>query len=286
VFTPWSTGIQPEIDGLEGQYHDEISLGYERQVRPGTKISARGIYRWLGQALENGLNPETGEFEFNNPGKGGLSAYPEARREYTALELSLHKTGGDRFTVLASYVLSRTYGNYSGLYGSDTGMTWPNYTRQFDYLETLENATGLLPNDRTHAFKLSGSYRVGLGLTTGMSFAWLSGTPLTEWGGTTVGPPAYKPIGGRGKAGRTPAIWDLNLRFSYEMRDLSERRWQTRLVMDLLHVGSPRKVVRFDEIHYFALDEDGNQINPNPTYSQPVRYQPPMAMRLGMELDF
>jgi hypothetical protein len=165
-------------------------------------------------------------------------------------------------------------------------MTWPNYTRQFDYLETLENATGLLPNDRTHAFKLSGSYRVGLGLTTGMSFAWLSGTPLTEWGGTTVGPPAYKPIGGRGKAGRTPAIWDLNLRFSYEMRDLSERRWQTRLVMDLLHVGSPRKVVRFDEIHYFALDEDGNQINPNPTYSQPVRYQPPMAMRLGMELDF
>jgi len=33
-------------------------------------------------------------------------------------------------------------------------------------------------------------------------------------------------------------------------------------------------------------DASGNQIAPNPTYGQVKLYQPPMSMRLGMEVNF
>ena len=33
-------------------------------------------------------------------------------------------------------------------------------------------------------------------------------------------------------------------------------------------------------------DEDGNQINPNPDYDQAIRFQPPMSIRLGLEVEF
>jgi len=53
-----------------------------------------------------------------------------------------------------------------------------------------------------------------------------------------------------------------------------------------MHLFSQRKATRYDEIHYFALDEFGNQTAPNPDYRQPLSYQPPMAVRLGLEMGF
>jgi hypothetical protein len=34
------------------------------------------------------------------------------------------------------------------------------------------------------------------------------------------------------------------------------------------------------------LDEDGNQINQNSNYKNAISFQPPMAVRLGMEVTF
>jgi hypothetical protein len=268
---------------MKGQYYDEFSLGYEREVVPGEKVGLRGIYRTLGQALEDGYDPETGQFWFGNPGSGPLSAYPEAEREYTALELTYRKTGGSRFNFLASYVLSRNRGNYAGI--TENG-SYPNYSLNFDFLEGMEGAYGPLPNDRTHVFKFSGSYRIRYGLTTGTSFYVMSGTPLDEMGGTELGPPIYQFIGGRGNAGRTPTIWDLNLRFSYDMGYWLRSRLQPRFLVDIFHVGNPRRATDFDQIHYRSLDEEGNQSEPNATYGQAISYQPPMSVRIGMEMNF
>ena len=44
------------------------------------------------------------------------------------------------------------------------------------------NSLGLLPNDRTHAFKFYGSYPFSFGLTIGVSGYWTSGTPVSEFG--------------------------------------------------------------------------------------------------------
>jgi hypothetical protein len=287
---PFAQGIQPEIEDMEGQYYDTFTFGYEREVLAGARMLLRGIHRTLGQALDNGyyLEPEI-RIELNNPGKGAMSGFPKARHEYTALEISVRKSVLDSYGVFASYVLSRTYGNYPGLYDQDWEQGDPNISYMFTHLEIMENATGLLPNDRTHVFKCSGFYRIGHGLSAGGSLSWMSGTPLSEWGGSYYGQPIYTFIDGRGKAGRTPSIWDLNLRFTYELPAFSRNRWQPRLILDLYHVGSPRTAVDYDQLHYTGrLDEEGNQdlSTENDDYGEPIRFQPPMAVRLGLELEF
>jgi hypothetical protein len=283
VITDYGGDIQTEVDGMKGQYFDEFTLGYEREVELGGRIGVRGIYRTLGRALEDGFDPETGQFWFGNPGSGPLSAYPDAKREYTALELSYRKTGGERFNYFASYVLSRNRGNYAGI--TENGSS-PNYSFNFDYPEAMQGAYGLLPNDRTHVFKFNGSYRVGYGLTTGTSLYVMSGTPLSERGGTERGFPTYQYLGGRGNAGRTPTIWDLNLRFSYDLSYWLRSRLQPRFLVDIFHVGSLREATDFDQIHFRGLDEEGNQAWPNATYGQAIGYQPPMSVRVGMEMNF
>lgn len=90
----------------------------------------------------------------------------------------------------------------------------------------------------------------------------------------------------RGTAGRSPAIWDLNLRFQYAPRLRPGTRFAPRLTLDLLHIASQRRPVLIYEVHYLSLDEEGNQTNPDPNWERTSRHQPPMAVRLGMEVDF
>jgi hypothetical protein len=275
--------IQPEILGMRGQHFDEISLGYERRIGKSTRIGLRGIYRTLRQGLEDGWDPEEG-IQFNNPGSGALSDFPRVKRNYGAIELTVRRRAGERLTTLGSYVLSRATGNYTGLFHSDFGTPWPNVTGAFDLLETLDNGDGLLPNDRTHVLKLAGAYQLGAGLQAGVVGLWETGTPLNEFGGAEFGAPFWTFLQPRGTAGRTPSIWDLSLRIAYQLPTSS--RLRPRLTLDVLHIASRRAPVNFDQTHYFNVDGEGNQIDPNPTYGLPTRFQPPMALRLGVELAF
>jgi hypothetical protein len=38
-------------------------------------------------------------------------------------------------------------------------------------------------------------------------------------------------------------------------------------------------------MHYTTQDESGNPASPNPMYKQATAYQPPMAVRLGVQID-
>jgi Carboxypeptidase regulatory-like domain len=277
-------GGAPRVDGLHGQSYDEVTLGYERQVGVHFKFGARGIHRALRWAIEDGLGA-TGRFLVGNLGRGELSNFPRARRRYTALELTFERLGDARFTFLMSYVLSRTWGNYTGLFASDVSQGAPNVSAQFDFVEQTPNGTGLLPNDRTHVLKFFGAYRFDFGLTTGASFLWERGTPLSEYGGIFTGPPYWSFLRPRGTAGRTPTIWDLNLRFTYlvPVRRASPR---PEVVLDLFHVGSPRRAVTFDQVHYTGVDQVGNQTGANVNYGVVTQYQPPMSARLGLLVAF
>src|SRR5437667_12619865 len=88
----------------------------------------------------------------------------------------------------------------------------------------------------------------------------------------------------RGSAGRTPAIWDLNLRVAYPFS--LGRGVAARTTLDWLHVGSPRRPVWLEPFHYVDEDANGNPINLNPTYGQVRSYQPPTQARLGVEFTF
>ena len=273
--------------GLRGQYYDEVTAGYERLLTQELKMTARGIYRTLREVIEDGEDPP-GSFQFyyGNPGHAPLSSFPPPRREYLALELSLEKSWGRDVNIMASYVLSRTYGNYAGMYDQDSDLpAQPSASPQYDFVSQLLDATGLLPNDRTHSFKLVGSYRTPFGLTCGASFWWTSGTPLNIWGASVF--PAH-PIFlvPRGTAGRLPSIWDLSVRLSYDVPSQAPFGPRPRLILDVYHIGSPSTVVQRDQTKYLGLDANGNQSYPNPVYGSPMRFQPPMSMRLGLEVGF
>ena len=63
--------------------------------------------------------------------------------------------------------------------------------------------------------------------------------------------------------------------------------FQPKIILDLFHLGNPRKAVNFEQIHYYNVDDDnGNQINENPNYNKAKLFQPPFTMRLGMEVGF
>ena len=283
-----TSGIQTEVDGLEGQHYDEFTLGYEREVAQNVKVGARGIYRVLRQGIETAFVPDrfTGVLLYGNPGKAPLEAYPKMKREYKAFELTIEKYGGKRFNFLASYVLSRNRGNYAGLFTSDiVPQPFPNASGAYLLIPAGENATGLLPNDRTHVFKFSGFYRFKFGLGVGTFFNWQTGKPKNEFGFNQmlISEVFLQP---RGSAGRLSPIWDLNLRFVYDPNRLTHTKWQFRLILDVFHLGSQREPVAREEVHFNAVDENGNPIAPNPNYDSPILFQPPMAVKFGLEVDF
>ena len=276
--------LEPERD-LRGQSLDEVTVGYEHVVVTGLRVGLRAVHRALRWALEDAINPATGKYELGNPGRGNLAFAPRARRDYTAVALTLESVRGPRLGFLASYVLSRLHGNYEGPYDYWGRSAFPNTTAQFDVPEQYRNSTGLLPNDRPSVLKLSGSWRPRHRATIGAAAAWMRGTPRNEFGGTPGGPPQafLRP---RGSAGRTENVFDLNLRLTYAPRPFRGGTVRSRVYLDIFHVGNPRSAVAYDDVHYLAVDEGGRQTSPSPTYGRPVVFQPPMSARLGLSLDF
>ncbi len=189
-----------------------------------------------------------------NPGKGDLDFLPEFTRDYTALELTFQKPRG-KFNFLASYILSRNYGNYPGVFDSD--IIYPEANMgNLNLPIQLVNATGLLPNDRTHVFKFFGSYSFSFGLSVGTSFILQSGTPVNEYGPV---PPVDASNNTfhvkRGSVGRTPTIWDWNIRLSYDMGLLTQTFTRFKLLADIFHVFGPREAVLLQQRKYLFYDK-------------------------------
>ncbi len=270
------------IPGLRGQYYDEINLGYERVMVEGIRLRVEGLYRTLRQAIDDGYIASTGTWQAGNPGSGALADWPRVKRVYTALVITVERNSDPHFNFLASYVLSRNYGNHGGVFDAAFHSIFPNVTVAFDDLEsTKQYGMGLLPNDRTHVVKLAASYRFDFGLSLGTYFIAQTGTPLSVYAN-----PFYRPTAlyaSRGTAGRTPSIWDLSGRVAYELPFGTSPR--ARFILDLFQIASPRVVVDIQQWKG-SLDQNGQFTYLSPTYGQAYRYQPPVSARLGMEVNF
>ena len=276
-------GPQPHQD-LEGQHFDEFTVGYERAIGREFRVGVRGMYRTLRWALEDAFNPATEQFAVGNPGRGNLAFAPRARHTYSALVLTFEKPVRGRFGFLASYVVSRSRGNYYGLYDFDQGTPFPNTGSQFDLPEQYINNEGRLPNDRPHTVKFSGSYAFDFGVTIGTAVAWMSGMPRDEF---AVGAGGYwvflRP---RGTAGRTESVLDASIRLAYTLPAWRGTTVRPKIYLDLFHLGNRRTPLRLDDVHYLAIDPDRIPSVPNPTYGRPGVFQPPMSARLGVTVDF
>jgi len=266
------------VRGLEVENSDEISVGYERLIGSSLKLTTRAVRRDLRSSFQWGFD-STWTPHLGTPGKGTFTFLPRPMRQYRSLEVAADGRWRE-LSYRASYVLSRNRGNFPGLFNSDQGIANPGGLGMFMFPVHAVNSTGSLHNDHRHVLTFSGSRRIKFGLTTGAFITAQSGSPVSAIGFTPEGIPVFAEP--RGSAGRTPWLWDVNVRLVEEVR--STGRVRPRVLLDLLHVGNPQTPVRLIEEKYEP--QIGNAPVLNPNYGQPLTYQPPMMARLGMEVEF
>jgi len=282
VSPPINYGAIPATPDLLGQSYDQLTVGYDRALGGSIKVGAHATYRVLHWALEDGIPPGDSALRMGNPGRGPLATMPRARQRYAALELSVERSTPGPLYLMASYVLSRNIGNYTGLYATDYQLAHANSGPQYDFPDLMTNAYGLLPNDRTHVAKAAASYRLGSGVTLGGFLTAASGTPLNEYGTSAYATGYYTFLRPRGSVGRTPAIWSLDLHVGYDLPVARGAKVRPRILLDAFNVGSPRQPLLYDQVHYVDAAESVE----NPTYRAVTKYQPPMSARVGVVVDF
>jgi hypothetical protein len=213
--------------------------------------------------------------------------YPDAKREYLALEFSASRRYSDGWALGASYTWSHLYGNYEGFSNSDAGAATPYLTPTFDVAANMEHSDGDLPNDRRHNIKVFGSYALDVGLQLSANAWFQSGRPINACGLHPTDP--WARVWGsyaffnqgracpRGCAGVTENAWALDLGVRYDWRWLGAE-WFVRA--DSRNVFNNGSVV--------TLEEEAQQYNgsPNPNYLQPRYYQEPRTVRFGFGIAF
>ncbi|MEW5984080.1 MAG: carboxypeptidase-like regulatory domain-containing protein [Acidobacteriota bacterium] len=161
--------------------------------------------------------------------------YPKAKRQYDSVEFTYNKLLSNNWSLRASYMWSRLWGNYSGLSQSDeNGRTSPNVGRVFDYPlmmfdETGQPVYGLLATDRPHQLKAQALYVFDFGTSIGANFYVASGLPVTREIG--VHPPNNLPVQYKGRLsdGRTPTFSQTDIYVQHEFRFANGRRLQVSL---------------------------------------------------------
>lgn len=257
----------------------EITVEFQREVMRASVFSARYLYRNVNNAIEDSgfLTDSFSEFyDIANPCKGlharhirelGFNKCVEAKRTYKALQLELDSRFIRNFAINANYTFSRLRGTYSGLANPDeatggVGRNSPGVNRYFDQPFVGFNAAGgedngLLPLDRTHVFKASGTYSFDwMGSQTNSSdltvFTTLqSGTPQTTFITGFVG--IVIPLGKRGDLGRTEAFTQTDLNFTHRYRFGRDNRFAVAFDLNVLNL--------FNENNTIALDTNLSGLN-------------------------
>jgi Carboxypeptidase regulatory-like domain len=211
---------------------EEFTAGLDHELTRTMSLGVRYSHKWLDRTIEDvGINvPGVGEvFYIANPGFGygnkvlaqqdpTAPGTPRAQRVYDGVEFRLKKRLSNRWSTDSTFLVSRTWGNYSGLASSDeNGRTSPNVDRNFDGLymsfdQTGKAVYGRLPTDRPFSFKSTTTYDLPWGTNLGAFFFVGSGQPLSSQI-TVVGVPVY--YLGRGNLGRTPTFSQLDLQVQH-----------------------------------------------------------------------
>jgi hypothetical protein len=285
--------VDPEIKPMS---QDSISAGFEYQLARSTSMTVNYIHNNLVRTIEDiGLLVDGDEvYLYANPGEGtavdalvstatpGFNI-PKPKRQYDALQVALNRRFADNWFLGGSYVLSRLYGNYSGIQNSDeirtptnglvfstdqqsAGSTFRfggNANRSWDLDEMMWDAKGnldpqgRLATDRPHQFKLYGSYMAPFGTQVGWNFYAASGTPLTTYVLTLNSTEVF--VNGRGDMGRTDVLSQTDLLLSHEIRVPGTSDSRLRFELNLLNVFN-QKTSRH-RFNYLNRDRDSSSID-------------------------
>jgi hypothetical protein len=257
----------------------------------------------------------------NSPPVPNFPGYPQASFEqpvhtYNAIEVTANKTFSDNWSMVASYRWSKLEGNYEGFYRADNGQSDPAITSLFDFptndpgytqimvpqfgyggdirFQGCTQGCGLLPNDRTHQFKVYANYtyanlNLGLGINAG------SGRLLTGlWANPNYANEGEIPDSVRGSGiqtvngflVRTPFLFQVDARVDYKIK-LGKSQGIT-VMANIFNVFNRQEATDYDVFH-----DQGFKV-PNPNFGQPTNggvgaftgFNTPRQIQLGARLEW
>lgn len=211
--------------------------------------------------------------------------FEKAKRNYTSIDLFIEHPFRNNWYGKMYYTWSRSKGNTEGQTLSDVGQTNVAITQTWDHRELMENADGLLPNDRTHQIKAFGYYELTPEWTIGGNLLVASGRPKNcigeypnkdQLGNNDYGS-AYHYCNGvaspRGTQGRLP--WDVNFDMNVSYRPAAFKDFMVKL--DIFNLFNKQTVQNIDELYN---DGAGGF---NQRYGRPESYTEPRSARLTVE---
>lgn len=244
--SPEDNLLDPNIDPYRLQ---EISAGFDHELSPRMSVGVRYIHKQVDKAIEDvgTLDADQNEIYYiGNPGfgltakqvspQGLLIDVPKAKRDYDAVEFVFDKRLANRWSLRASYLLSRLWGNYSGLTQSDEAGGYgfrssPNVGRGFDnilmtYGQDGQPVYGRLATDRPHQFKTQFAYEIPIGTTVGVSYRIASGVPVTREASAIEGNNFPIQYLGRLSDGRLKSLSQTDMFLQHEFKLGGTRRIQ------------------------------------------------------------
>jgi len=278
VFT--NGAVDPDVKPYQ---QTEMTFEFQREMMRNSVLTARYLHRTLDHVIEDaGIPTAAGEaYVIGNPGEGlhkqvlsqlgyQKAAIPE--RKYDAVQAEWDTRYFRNLSLNLNYTWSRLFGNYSGLANPDElgagggPRLDPNVSRGFDepwvgFSASGQLDNGLLPLDRTHVFKASGTYTYNWtkasNNSTDLSFFQVieSGTPRTTFI-NIFGIPI--PETKRGDLGRTPTFSQTDLSLTHRVRFGRDNRFTLAIDLNVLNAWNQNTELAYNQNKtsaYWALAE-------------------------------
>ncbi|WP_443747775.1 TonB-dependent receptor [Asticcacaulis solisilvae] len=223
-----------------------------------------------------------------------LGHFPDAKRDYSALTFDFRRAFDGKWGLQGSYTWSRSYGNYEGTVRSDVGnavQADAGGTLDYDMPSFETYATGLLSNDRTHQFKMWGSYAVTPDVTVGTNIQVISPAHFSCYGlnpvdaaAFAVGPYSHYCNGqpapeGKGLKSDWTRTVDLSLRYAVPQHYALGGKLILRA--DIFNLFDTHSIltrrVTYETTGIGKL---------NTAYGYPTNYNKPRYVRLGFDLSY
>ena len=314
-----SLGADSLEPNLKPMKSEEFTAGIDHELSPTVAVSVHYVHKQLNRAVEDTgfLTPAGDEgYVIANPSEGLTSLaftnpnipMPKPQRQYDSVEFLLDKRFAANWSLRASYLWSRLYGNYSGLSQSDeNGRADPNVGRSYDYPAMMftgsgDPSYGPLATDRPNQLKAQAIYQFGFGTAVGLNEYISSGLPVTRELGilpTSNYPNQYL---GRLSDGRTDTFSQSDLFIQHGFKMGGGRRLELNFtVFNLFNeeagiskYSTYQKTdgITFDQVDFYEHKLNFDQlivdqgIAKDPRFLQYNAFQAPINCRFGVKFVF
>lgn len=299
--------------GLQPQYIDEYTLGYEFQFNPTFGVGVKYVNREWKDIItfkNSWVYPDGTQASATKVTT--LDQNPAAERSYDAVLLTAEKRLANNWELRANYTWSQTEGN------TETDNSFESLGAYEGVPQFSENRYGLVSYDVKHAVKFQASYDVPLksarhGLQFGSIFDYRSGNPFNRQQANyfvVVGPGADgiqdNPLGTtaaaavpgdqtdfltaffepRGSGGREPNVWTVDASMKYRFRFSKNTNFETSF--ECFNVTNEQKPLAVSTTWFEAPASTG-QRRTNYTFGYPTSYtqfQTPRAYRINFAITW